>query len=152
MDYFSSIFFVFFFSNPLAFESWERAQSWATSPYWVISVRSSNYFNHVCLWAYSIKFLLKSIWETFIKSGSSRKNYILVKIFSNINITILDWFVAKYGHTTIFISFFNEAWVKESFRSHESWSIYRNCLTIWKFEIFSVFSAFGGFCFISGWV
>ena len=149
---FSSVFFIFLFSNPFTFKSWERAQSWTTSPYWVISIWSSNDLNHICLWANCIKFLLKSIWETFVESSSSGKNYILVKIFSNINIAILNWSVAKYIHSSIFISFFNETWIEESFGSHKSWSIYWNCLSIWKFEVLGVLSAFCSFCFISCWI
>jgi hypothetical protein len=64
----------------------------------------------------------------------------------------LDWSVAKNIHTSIFISFFNEAWVEESFGSHESWGIYWNGLSIWKFEVFGVLSAFCSFCFICYWV
>jgi len=82
------------------------------------------------LWAHSIELLLKSIWKTIIKGGSSGKDDVLIKIFSNIKITFLDSCEGHGVHSRGFISLFDETWVEKSFWSHESWSVDIDCLTI----------------------
>jgi hypothetical protein len=87
------------------------------------------------LWAHCIDFLLKSIWETFVKGGSSGKDDVAVEIFSNINVTFLDGTESHLVETFNFVTLLDQVWEEESFWTHESWCVNGNNLTIWKFII-----------------
>jgi len=130
VDDLGTIFFILFFGDPLGFESREGGKSGTTSPYGVISILGGDDLNLVLLWSKVVELFLKSIWETFIKSGSTGEDYVSAEIFSNIKIAFFDRLVTHGVHSWGFISFLNKAWVEKCLWSHESWGIDVNGLTI----------------------
>ena len=132
MDDLGTVLLVLFSSDPLGLEGGEGREGGTTGPDGVVSVTSSDDLNHIVLWAQSIELLLKCIWETFVKGGSSGKDDIAVEIFSNINIAILDGLVAHLVHTKGLISLLDQRWIEKGLWSHESWGVDVDRLTIRK--------------------
>jgi len=136
----------------LGFEGGEGGESGSTGPDGVISVLSGNDLDHVLLWAHGIKFFLKSVWKTLIKSSTTREDDVTVEFLSDINITLLDGFESHLVHTKDFITLLDKVWEEDSFWTHESWGVNLDGLSIWKFIVLGEFTGVGSLLFISGGV
>ena len=149
MDDLGTVLLVLVFGDPLRGEGLEGALNRTTSPYGVVSIGRSNNLDISSFWAESRDFLLESVWETLVKSGSTGEDDVSVKIGSNIKIAVSDRLASKLVHAHGFVTFLDEAWVEESFWGHESWGVDANGLTIWELVVLGELGAGTGFSFIS---
>lgn len=148
MDDLGTVLLVLVFGDPLTGEGLEGALDGTTSPYGVVSVGGSNNLDISSFWAESRDFFLDSIWKTLVKSGTTGKDDVTVKVGSNIKIAVSDGFATELMHTHCFVTFLDEAGVEESFWGHESWGVNADGLTIWKLVVLGEFSAGTGFGFV----
>lgn len=123
MDDLGTVLLVVSAGDPLGLEGGKGREGGTTAPDGVVSILLGNNLDHVLLWAHSVQLGLKSIWEVLIEGGSSGKDHVLVKVFPNINIAILDRGEGHLVHTEGLVSLLDEAWVEEGLWGHESWSV-----------------------------
>mgnify|MGYP006095576569 FL=1 len=148
MDDLGTVLLVLVFGDPLRGEGLEGALDGTTSPYGVVSIGRSNDLDISGFWAESRDFFLESIWNTLVKSGTTGKDDVTVKVGSNIKIAVSDGFGAELVHAHSLVTFLDEAWVEESFWGHESWGVNTDGLTIWELVVLGEFSAGAGFSFV----
>jgi len=143
-----TVLLVLVFGDPLRGEGLEGALDGTTSPYGVVSVGRGNDLDISSFWAESSALFLESVWKTLVKSGTTGKDDVTVKIGSDIEIAVGDGFRGKLMHTHGFVTFLNESWLEESFWGHESWGVDRDSLTIWKLVVLGELGAGTGFSFV----
>jgi len=148
VDNLGTVLLVLILGDPLGGEGLEGALDGTTRPDGVVSVGRSNDLDISGFWAESSDFLLESIWETLVKSGTTGEDDVVVKVGSNIKIAVSDGFVTELVHAHGFISFLDKTWVEESFWGHESWSVNLDSLTIWELVVLGELSAGAGFSFV----
>jgi len=106
------------------------------------------------LWAHGIDFLLKSIWETWVKGGTTGKDDVSVEILSDIDVALLDGGESHLVETFNFGSLLDLVWEEESFWTHESWCVDVDDLAIWELVLLLVLIGVGGlllgFCWVEG--
>jgi hypothetical protein len=149
VDDLGTVLLVLVFGDPLGSKGLEGALDGTTSPYGVVSIGGSNDLDISGFWAESRDFFLESIWDTLVKSSSSGKDDVSVKVGSNIKIAVSDGFRSELVHAEGFVTFLDEAWVEESFWGHESWGVNRDVLTIWELVGLGEFGGGTGFSFVS---
>lgn len=132
MDDLGTALLVLILGDPLRAESGEGRKSGTTLPDGVISIGGGNNFDHVGLWAQSFQFLLKSIWESLVESGSSGKDNVRVKILSNVDVALLDRLESHGVHTGGLVSLLDKSWIEESLWGQESWGVHGDGLSIWE--------------------
>jgi len=143
-----TVLLVLVFGDPLGGEGLEGALDGTTRPYGVVSIGRSNDLDISGFWAESRDFFLESIWKTFVKSGTTGKDDVSVKVGSNIKIAVSNGFRAELVHAHGFVTFLDEAWLEEGFWAHESWGVNTDVLTIWELVGLSEFSAGIGFSLV----
>jgi hypothetical protein len=144
-----TVLLVLVLGDPLGGEGLEGALDGTTSPYGVVSIGRGNDLNISGFWAKFGDFHLESIWDTLVKSGTTGKDDVSVKVGSNIKIAVSDGFRSELVHAEGFVTFLDEAWVEESFWGHESWGVNTDVLTIWELVGLGEFGAGTGFSFVS---
>jgi len=144
-----TVLLVLVLGDPLGGEGLEGALDGTTSPYGVVSIGGGNDLDISGFWAESRDFFLESIWDTLVKSGTTGKDDVSVKVGSNIKIAVSDGFRSELVHAEGFVTFLDEAWVEESFWGHESWGVNTDVLTIWELVGLGEFGAGTGFSFVS---
>lgn len=152
MDDFSTVLLVLLLGDPLSFESGEGRESRTTGPDGVVSVLGGDDLDHAGHWAHGIEFFLESVGETFVKGGSSGEDDVLVEIFSNVDIALLDGSESHGMHTLNLVTLLDQIWEEETLWSQESWGVDGNSLTIGELVVLLEFSRLGGLNLIGGWV
>jgi hypothetical protein len=152
MDDISTVLLVLLLGDPLGLESGEGRESGTTGPDGVVSVLGGDDLDESGLWAHGIKLFLKSIGETFIKGGSSGEDDVVVEVFSNIDIALLDGTESHGVHTLNLVTLLDQIWEEETLWSHESWAVDGNGLTVGKLVHLLEFGGLSGLNLIGGWV
>jgi len=152
VDDLGTILLVFFLGDPLGLESSKGTESGSTSPDGVVSVSWGNDLDHVGLWCHGVELFLESIRKSFIKGGSTGEDDVLVKVSSDVHITVVDGGLAHLVYTEGLVSFLDEVWVEEGFWSEESWLVDGNSGTIGELVVLGEFGGGRGLLLIGGWV
>merc|ERR1719341_1910376 len=123
-------FVIFFLGDPHSLESREGSKDGATNPYGVFSLRRSNDLNLDSRGSQSCNFLLHTISNTRVHSGTARQYIVGEEILTNINIAphdgIEDSFVNAYRFHT------QERRLEKGFGSPEAFITNSDDLTVRK--------------------
>ena len=130
MDDLGTVLFVLFLGNPLGLEGGEGGEGGSTGPDGVVSILGGDDLDHVLLGAHLVKFGLESVGESFVQSGSSGEDDVLVEVFSDIEIAVLDGGEAHLVHTESLVSFLDQLRVEDGLGAHESGGVDRHGLSI----------------------
>jgi len=132
MDDGTSVFVIIFFGDPHAGECWKRCKGGTSSPDGESSIGTGNNFDVDTLGSSWFDFLKESFSNTFKHGGTTWENDVLVKISSDINIALLDWFVGQFLDTVEFFAVHFKGF-EQIFGASESSISNGNDFTVWKF-------------------
>ena len=135
MDDLSTGIVVVFLGDPVSGEGGEGAESGGTGPNRVVSVRRGNDLGHASLGGLLLDLVIESGIDTLIKSGTTGKDDVGVKVGSNIDITVVDRLDGELGKTESLITLLGESRLEDELRGLESRSVDLDNLTIGKLEV-----------------
>ena len=102
MDNGWAAFVVFLLGDPHLLEGGEGSQDGSSDPYGVFSFWWSNDFDFHCRWSKSCNFLLHTIGNTWVHSGTTGEDIVGVKILTDINVALHDGVVGGFMNTSGF--------------------------------------------------
>ena len=135
MDDLSTGIVVVFLGDPVSGEGGEGAESGGTGPNRVVSVRRGNDLGHTSLGGLLLDLVIESGIDTLIKSGTTGKDDVGVKVGSNIDITVVDRLDGELGKTESLITLLGESRLEDELGGLESRSVDLDNLTIGKLEV-----------------
>lgn len=90
MDDLGTSIIVIFLGNPVTGEGGEGTESSGTTPYGVVSVWRSNDLGHTSLGGLLLNLVIESSINAFVKSGTTGKNNVGIKVSSDIDVAVID--------------------------------------------------------------
>merc|ERR1719499_1617828 len=111
----------------------ERSKDGSSNPDRVFSLWWSNDLNFIASRSKSFQFCLQTRFDLWEHSGSSRKDGVLVEIFTDINVALHDGVECQFVDTLGF--FTNDVWFEKNFRTSESLSSYGNDVSVGEFVL-----------------